>query len=260
MSTTRIEARRLAHRQVRPHVPLRRPAGLRAGRRPPPLGRRAAATGVSEVELALDALLADDGPGLPVPAVRQLRRGQPRRGPEHAGPPERRSRDCRTAAPTSARSATASFPTFLLSHWGVQRPDGAAPGRVARGAPDPSHRPHGRLHRPGCPRPGLEGRPERDRPRPLGPAPPARSTGTSRPAVSASSRRPTATATRSSPGWRSSATAGRPATSPAGSFAAPAEPVSRGWPARHAGPRSRRPHCCPGASRRVASRRRSRPG
>jgi N-acyl-D-aspartate/D-glutamate deacylase len=90
------------------------------------LGRRAAATGISEVELALDALLADDGQGylyLPFANYVEGNLDQARAMLVHP---------CAVPGLSDggAHAGTicdGSFPTFLLSHWGVRRPEGRLP-------------------------------------------------------------------------------------------------------------------------------------
>jgi N-acyl-D-aspartate/D-glutamate deacylase len=90
------------------------------------LGRRAAATGVSEVELALDALLADDGQGylyLPFANYVEGNLDQARAMLTHPNAVPGLS----DGGAHAGTICDGSFPTFLLSHWGVQRPEGRLP-------------------------------------------------------------------------------------------------------------------------------------
>jgi N-acyl-D-aspartate/D-glutamate deacylase len=90
------------------------------------LGRQAAATGASVVELALDALLADDGQGYLYLAFANYVDGNLDEARSMLVHPN--------AVPGlsdgGAHAGTicdGSFPTFLLSHWGVRRAEGRLP-------------------------------------------------------------------------------------------------------------------------------------
>ena len=74
-----------------PHLPAGRPARLRAG--PRPLARRhRRRLGRTPLEVAYDAMLADDGRGLLYVPDPELRRGQPRSGPGDVPAPAGRAR------------------------------------------------------------------------------------------------------------------------------------------------------------------------
>jgi N-acyl-D-aspartate/D-glutamate deacylase len=90
------------------------------------LGRRAAATGASVVELALDALLADDGQGYLYLAFANYVDGNLDEARDMLVHPN--------AVPGLSDGGAhvgticdGGFPTFLLSHWGVRRPTGRLP-------------------------------------------------------------------------------------------------------------------------------------
>jgi N-acyl-D-aspartate/D-glutamate deacylase len=90
------------------------------------LGHQAAATGISEIELALDALLADDGQGylyLPFANYVEGNLDQARSMLVHPNAVPGLS----DGGAHAGTICDGSFPTFLLSHWGVRRPEGRLP-------------------------------------------------------------------------------------------------------------------------------------
>ena len=135
------------------------------------IARRAEREGRDPLDLAYDLLLADEGRGVPLRAVPQLRRRQPRRGRRDARPPQHRRRsrrrrrarrhDLRRQLPDDAAHALGAGP----------RPRSPRPA-VPRAPPHAGDGAHGRPARPRCPRPGLPRRRERHRLRPAQRAPP----------------------------------------------------------------------------------------
>jgi N-acyl-D-aspartate/D-glutamate deacylase len=90
------------------------------------LGRRAGATGISELELALDALLADDGHGmlyLPFANYVDGNLDEARGMLVHPNAVPGLS----DGGAHAGTICDGSFPTFLLSHWGVRRAEGRLP-------------------------------------------------------------------------------------------------------------------------------------
>jgi N-acyl-D-aspartate/D-glutamate deacylase len=90
------------------------------------LGRRSAATGISPVELALDALLAEDGQGclyLPFANYVGGNLDEARAMLVHPNAVPGLS----DGGAHAGTICDGSFPTFLLSHWGVRRPAGRLP-------------------------------------------------------------------------------------------------------------------------------------
>ncbi|HEV7861880.1 MAG TPA: amidohydrolase family protein [Acidimicrobiia bacterium] len=90
------------------------------------LGRQSAATGVSEVELALDALLADGGQGslyLPFANYVDGNLDQARGMLVHPNAVPGLS----DGGAHVGTICDGGFPTFLLSHWGVRRAEGRLP-------------------------------------------------------------------------------------------------------------------------------------
>src|SRR2546429_9674801 len=122
------------------------------------VGRRSTATGIPEVEVALDALLAEDGRGmLYLPFANYV-----------AGNlDEARTMLLHPNAVPGLSDGGAhvgticdgGFPTFLLSHWGVRRGEGRLPLGWLGGRPGPGPPPTRRVTRPGVLGPRPEGPP-----------------------------------------------------------------------------------------------------
>ena len=178
--------------------------------------------GSTPLEVAYDAMLADDGQG---PAVRpdpQLRRGQPRPGPRDVPASPRPRRGLADGGAHCGVICDASMPTFMLTHWTRDRTRGETLPleRVVKKQTHDTARLYGLGDR-GTIEPGMLGdvnvidydhlqlgSPYVSSDLPAGGA--------------AFSRTPSATWPPSSPAWSPSATARTPAPVPASSSAAPA--------------------------------------
>ena len=136
-------------------------------------------SGRSADEVALDAMLADDGHGLLYLPVPQLRRREPRRLPRNAGASAHRARPRRRRRPRR-HHLRRQLPDHAARLLGARPRPRPHPAPVPRATPLPRHRTHRRVARPRRDRTGLSRRPQRgrlraapaaqarDRPRPSG--------------------------------------------------------------------------------------------